>query len=197
MGKGTGVLPKPLMAAVALVLIVFALIFLYLRLELLFTNPCWKNAVTSLEDIEKYKQISSKPELILDGKCTEKVVFTPSSGYCESVCKEYSGDDHVRSCVGKCQNTVARSFVVMMPKQRKGVFGYPKKFIDAIGNSNFYWLFDGKPIVFILDCEIDTMEIEDCEESGSSWVCEPGKEKTTYKLKVVETARETCSIKTG
>lgn len=196
MRKGSDVLPKPLMAVFALVLIVFALIFLYTRLELLLINPCWKNAVTSLEDIEKYKQPGRKPELVLDNKCTEKAVFTSSIETCKSVCNEFSGDDQVRSCVDKCKNTNAKSFIVLMPKQRKGVFGVTRKVIDAIGNRNLYWLFDGKPTVFILDCEIDALEIENCQENGLSWECEAGKEKKTYELWVEETAKDRCAIKT-
>lgn len=202
MKKGGGILPKPLLAAAMLALFVFALVFLYWKLELILTNPCWSDAMEELRFIEEGLSRSLPATLVLDGSCVRKVVFTTSREVCEDVCNEYkSDDDQTRGCVKKCKTEPdkTKSFVIAMPVERKGLIGHGKKVIDAVSKRSFYWLFDGKPQVFSFGCQLDGFELvkykDACKEEGDSWVCEPkGDDVKRYKIKVVKETEKICKI---
>ncbi len=206
MRKGEGILPKPLLAAAMLALFVFALVMLYWRLELILTNPCWSDAMEELKPIAESPSRGLAATLVLDGdsetgNCLSKVVFTASPDVCKDTCEEYKGDDdQKRGCLQKCQakEGEAKSFVIALPTTRGGIIGGSKKVIDAVAKRSFYWLFDGKPMVFSLGCELvdfDVPPAKECSQQGDSWVCTPRKnKKSQYSIRVVEEGEKTCKI---
>jgi len=181
-------------------LVVVSIVILYGRIDLLFTNPCWKEAMSELDDIEKSLVRGKPATLVLDGECLKKIVFTPSRKACEDACKEYEGDkDIVNTCIRKCNIATAKTFIVALPKQRTGVLGYGKRVIDFISKRGLSWLVDGKPMVFTLDCEVTEFGLvkhDECTEEGSRWVCTPGEEKAEFVMRVVQEEGEvnTCTI---
>ncbi|MBN2330734.1 MAG: hypothetical protein JXC85_02865 [Candidatus Aenigmarchaeota archaeon] len=204
MRKGGGILPKPLLAAAMLALFVFALVMLYWRLELILTNPCWSDAMERLRPIAESPSRGLSATIILDGdsetgNCLSKVVFTPSPDACEDACEDYKGDeDQKRACLQKCQVEPgeSKSFVVAIPAVREGILGSGKKVIDAVAKRSFYWLFDGKPMVFSLECELVDFDVpaRECTPEGDSWICTPGNKKSQYNIRVVKDGERTCRI---
>jgi hypothetical protein len=203
MMRGGGVLPKPLLAAATLALLVFALVMLYWRLELILTNPCWSDAMEKLKPIEESVSRGREATLVLDQGCIRKVVFTSDPGTCEDTCEEYNGDvDQKRGCLKKCKAAPSetKTFVIALPVERGGLLGYKDRVVDAIGKRSFYWLFDGKPVVLSFYCQLAEFELasDECSDGGDPWVCTPDKKEVkSYAIGVEQLTEKTCRIVTA
>lgn len=203
MKKGSGVLPIPLKAVVILALIVLAMIGLSWRLSLLFTNPCWEDAMDKLRPIQEGVSRELTSTLVLDKACVSKIVFTPSREVCEDTCDEYSkGDaenDQRRECLKRCsiQPSMTKTFVIALPTERSGIFGTGRRVVDFISTGQFKWLFDGKPVVLSFECQLVEFDIDgrECDPTGDSWVCKPPSEDSReYDIKVEQLTQKTCRI---
>jgi len=171
------------------------------RIDLLFTNPCWRTVTKSIEPLDR----NLPAELVLDGDCLKKAVFTTDKDTCDIACSEYPDGDVAKKCMEKCTAKAAKTFLVMLPKTHDYVFGKDASIwnLGNMGDSKLgralsrglNWLDDGKPNVLILSCELKSINIDKCVGQGGTWLCQPGDKIETYRIEVEKATQNTCDIK--
>lgn len=195
--KGSGLMPKPILAVFSLLLFIIAMIFLIWRLSVYLSNPCWASVVGGLEPLAVN---NNKPTtLVFDKECLEKFVITSNMGECQMYCNRQSDNDLISKCTQKCTSGSEgepRTFIIAIPELRDGFFGPGSKVIDSITKRNFKWLFDGKTEVFRLDCEVTNVTgIDECVENLQSWSCTNTIGTSSYRFTVDKSeSGETCTI---
>ncbi len=190
MKKGSELMTRPVLAAFALILFVAALVFLYWRLSLVVSNPCWQAVMIGLQPL--IKPVEKVPELTFD-ECLDRYVITSSRSECELLCNLQNDDILKKKCAAKCRSGKdPQAFIIAIP-DNKELF---MKTIQSIAHSNIHWMFNGKVEVANLDCELlDVIGINECEQKGDKWVCvQDGKDKASHEISILHHGENSCSI---
>ncbi len=187
-GESTTILT--LLLAWELWLFIAALIIFMWVLPLLFTNPCWSDVKMGFDPLVRNQP--KKPQMILDPDCVDTVVFATSSETCEIACNFYNDPGEIVSCAKKCKADVPdpKSYIVLIPR----TYDFLQRGRMAIGNG-LLWMFNGKPEVFIIESQIQDLQIQDerCTEFRDGWKCEIPDECTKDKN---QKKKEICKEKT-
>jgi hypothetical protein len=193
--KGSNVLSKPLFGVVALALVIFAMVFLYVKLSSI-SNPCWQGVLTGLEPLKLGTAKSTV--LNFDSECLDRFVITTSSGVCGLECRKIEDDDQQRACAAVCSSGdggATKTFIIALPKN-KGLF---EKVAGAIQERSLYWLMNGKAEVFTVNCQVASIDasIKECPAGSggsSTWECTPKGNSASYTI-AIDTTKKICDIK--
>ncbi len=160
-------------------------------------NPCWSDVMKGLEGLKTHK---GNLKMVLDYECVSSITITGSPSSCELACNEYSDDNQVRACSKVCKVEDAGSFIVAIPKEDRN---FIERARDMIGKKNFWYMFQGKPKSYVLDCEVVGVSIneERCREVvPGEWRCEPLKDdkednKAVYEFDIKSSSEgRTCTL---
>ncbi|MFH0956922.1 MAG: hypothetical protein V1813_03595 [Candidatus Aenigmatarchaeota archaeon] len=189
--KGSNVLSKPLFGVIALALVIFAIVFLYVKLASI-SNPCWQEVLLGLEPL---KTGTSMPVVMkFDGECLSKFVITTNRAACGIECRSIGDDDEERACASKCSygdDESPRTFIIAVPKDS----GFFEKAGKVIYDRNLYWIMGGKTEVFSVGCQANSVDAAlGCEDEHGVWACEPGENAASYTLAIDDT-QKICDIK--
>jgi hypothetical protein len=193
--KGSNVLSKPLFGVVALALVIFAMVFLYVKLSSI-SNPCWQGVLTGLEPLKL--GTAKSPVLNFDGECLDRFVITASSGVCGLECRKIDDEEQQRACAAVCSSgdsTNPKTFIIALPNN-KGLF---EKVAGAIHERSLYWLMNGKAEVFTVNCQVSSIDasIKECPAGTggiSTWECTPKDAASSYTL-AIDATKKICDIK--
>jgi hypothetical protein len=189
--KGSNVLSKPLFGVVALALIIFAIVFLSVKLSSI-SNPCWQEVLTGLEPL---KTGLSKPVVMnFDAECLQKFVITDNRAACSMECRNIDDADEQRACASACSygdDENPKTFIMAVPKTS----GFFEKAGKVISDRNLYWIMGGKTEVFSVGCQAGTIDTAlGCEDEHGVFVCEPGENAASYTI-VIDDTQKICDIK--
>lgn len=190
MRKGSELMTRPVLATFALILFVAALVFLYWKLSLVVSNPCWQAVLIGLQPL--IKPVERVPELTFDS-CLDRYVITSSRSECELLCNMQNNDELKNKCSVKCRSgRDPQTFIIAIP-DNKGLFGRVSK---SIGSGSINWMFKGKVEVINLDCELlDVFGIDECDQEGDKWVCrQKGNDVASREISVLHYGENSCAI---
>ncbi len=177
--------------AFALIIVIFLFSSFTLNASTLLEDPCWRKVGLSLGKVENPQ--SGVPEIVIDGECLKKMVFTTDNRTCEATCREHGNEDDTVDCIQKCRGVKeGHSMVIALPKEGS--------FEKASEERDPRWMGWGSPYVFIINCQITsiTETIEECTAVGGDWICLPESDvyERIYKIAINKKTKESraCEI---
>lgn len=177
MEKGMIPVIKSVTMMLSIIFVIYLLYVFAFKSSILLSSPCWADVIKGLKNIES--QSRKTPELILDGKCVKKVVFTSDPYICELTCNEHFDQDDASDCAKKCRSNKDKgTFIVALPKDIKGKLG------KAWASRNVMWLFPGKPGFFTVNCgllDVDPSINECIKERMDKWTCDISQHPEGFK----------------